>query len=222
MAPPLKALFVPSNQVHIHPAPDEQPPLSFVIDLTSYVGNASVPLGLLLLGATISRLKVHAMPPGFWKTALAITATRLIILPIIGVGLTTGFYKGGWFGDDHLVRFISVLEFGLPNATALVYFTAFYTDPHLDDHLQMDCLAVCLIFAELLVTKDKLDNLKANEDLDAKTKVVTEEDTQELASLKKELASKDEDLTILKEQAEHLSNEYDATSSSVKSRKRFI
>ncbi|ODV70527.1 receptor-associated protein [Hyphopichia burtonii NRRL Y-1933] len=75
------------------------------------------------------------------------------------------------------------------------------------------------LVAELLVTKDKLDNLKANEDLDAKTKVVTEEDTQELASLKKELASKDEDLTILKEQAEHLSNEYDATSSSVKSRK---
>lgn len=151
MAPPLKALFVPSNKVHIHPAPDEQPPLSFIIDLTSYVGNASVPLGLLLLGATISRLKVRAMPPGFWKTALAITATRLIILPIIGVGLTTGFYKGGWFGDDHLVRFISVLEFGLPNATALVYFTAFYTDPHLDDHLQMDCLAVCLICQYLIL-----------------------------------------------------------------------
>ncbi|CAK7899111.1 protein Ecm3p [[Candida] anglica] len=146
MAPPLKALFVHSAFKHIPDAPDEEPPLSFIMDFTGYVGAASVPLGLLLLGATISRLQVKKMPPGFWKTALGVTVSRLIILPIIGVGLTTGFYKGGWYGDDKLVRFVSVLEFGLPSATALVYFTAFYTDPNSDDHLQMDCLAVCLIF----------------------------------------------------------------------------
>jgi hypothetical protein len=145
MAPPLKALFVPSN-FDIPDAPDSQPPLSFVMDIASYIGAASVPLGLLLLGATISRLQVKKMPKGFWKTAVAVTVSRLIILPIIGVGLTTGFYKGGWYGDDKLIRFVSVLEFGLPSATALVYFTAFYTDPNSDDHLQMDCLAVCLIF----------------------------------------------------------------------------
>jgi hypothetical protein len=75
----------------------------------------------------------------------------LVILPIIGVGITTGFYKGGWYGDDDLLRFVSVLEFGLPSATALVYFTAFYTNPHSEDHLQMDCLAVCLIFQYLIV-----------------------------------------------------------------------
>ncbi|EGW33171.1 uncharacterized protein SPAPADRAFT_137395 [Spathaspora passalidarum NRRL Y-27907] len=144
MAPPLKALFVPAR-VHIPPAPDGQPPLSFVIDLTSYIGAASVPLGLILLGATISRLQVNKMPKGFWKTAVMITASRLILIPIIGVGITTGFYKGGWYGDDKLLRFVSVLEFGLPNATALVYFTAFYTDPTSDEHLQMDCLAICLI-----------------------------------------------------------------------------
>ncbi|KAK6461809.1 membrane protein [Scheffersomyces coipomensis] len=145
MSPPLKALFVPTDNFSIPPAPDGQPPLSFIIDLTSYVGAASVPLGLLLLGATISRLQVKRMPPGFWKTAVMMTAARLIIIPIIGVGLTTGFSRGGWYGDDKLIRFVSVLEFGLPNATALVYFTAFYTDPTSDDHLQMDCLAICLI-----------------------------------------------------------------------------
>lgn len=145
MAPPLKALFVSSN-FYIPDAPDSQPPLSFIMDIASYIGAASVPLGLLLLGATISRLQVKKMPKGFWKTAVAVTVSRLIILPIIGVGLTTGFYKGGWYGDDKLIRFVSVLEFGLPSATALVYFTAFYTDPNSDDHLQMDCLAVCLIF----------------------------------------------------------------------------
>lgn len=144
MSPPLKALFVKSN-FHMPSAPDKQPPLSFVIDFTAYVGAASVPLGLLLLGATIARLKVKSIIPGFWKTVVAISACRLIIMPIFGVGLTTGLNKAGWFGDDKLIRFVSVLEFGLPNATALVYFTAFYTDPTAEEHLQMDCLALCLI-----------------------------------------------------------------------------
>lgn len=152
MSPPLKKLFVHTgNGPHIPDAPDGQPPLSFVMDFVSYVGAALVPLGLLLLGATISRLQVKKMPPGFWKTALGVTLVRLVIMPIIGVGITTGFYKGGWYGDDDLVRFVSVLEFGLPSATALVYFTAFYTNPHSEDHLQMDCLAVCLIFQYLVV-----------------------------------------------------------------------
>lgn len=150
MSPPLKALFVKSA-FHIKSAPDHQPPLSFIIDIASYIGAASVPLGLILLGATISRLEVNKMVPGFWKTAIGLTTVRLIIMPIIGVGITTGFYKGGWYGDDKLIRFVSVLEFGLPSATALVYFTAFYTDPNLDDHLQMDCLAVCLIAQYLIL-----------------------------------------------------------------------
>ncbi|KAG7195825.1 uncharacterized protein KQ657_002210 [Scheffersomyces spartinae] len=153
-SPPLKALFVPSTQVHIHPAPDNQPPLSFIMDVASYVGAASVPMGLLLLGATISRLQIKKMPSGFWKTAVVITCCRLVILPIIGVGLTTGFQHGGWYGDDPMIRFVSVLEFGLPNATALVYFTAFYTDPKSEDHLQMDCLAICLLcqYSVLFIT----------------------------------------------------------------------
>ncbi|CUM66223.1 uncharacterized protein PRCAT00003883001 [Priceomyces carsonii] len=150
MSPPLKALFVVAR-VHIPPAPDKQPPLSFIIDLTSYVGAASVPLGLLMLGATISRLKVKSMPRGFWKTAILLTALRTIVLPILGVGITTGMYKGGWYGDDIVVRFVSVLSFGVPSATALVYFTAFYTDPSSEDHLQMDCLALCLIFQYAVV-----------------------------------------------------------------------
>lgn len=144
MSPPLKALFVKTSFYMPH-APDLNPPLSFIMDLTSYVGAASVPLGLLLLGATIARLKVNAIIPGFWKTVVAITAARLIIMPIFGVGLTTGINNGGWFLNDKVLRFVSVLEFGLPNATALVYFTAFYTDPQAEDHLQMDCLALCLI-----------------------------------------------------------------------------
>lgn len=145
MAPPLKALFVHSA-FDIPDAPDSLPPLSFILDITDYVGAASVPLGLLLLGATISRLEIKTMPKGFWKTAVGIVLSRLVILPIIGVGLTTGLQQAGWYGDDKLLRFICVLEYGLPSATSLVYFTAFYTDPNSTDHLQMDCLAAALIF----------------------------------------------------------------------------
>lgn len=153
MAPPLKALFVKSK-FYIPNAPDQQPPLSFVMDLTGYVGAASVPLGLLLLGTTIARLQVKSIIPGFWKTVVAITACRLILMPIFGVGLTTGLRNAGWFAGDRLIQFVSVLEFGLPNATALVYFTAFYTDPTSSSHVQMDCLALCLIlqYAILFIT----------------------------------------------------------------------
>ena len=145
MSPPLRALFVVGS-FHIPPAPDNQPPLSFIIDIAGYIGAASVPLGLLLLGATISRLQIKKMPKGFWKTALMITAVRLIIMPMVGVGITTGFQNAGWYDNDIIIRLVSVISFGLPSATALVYFTAFYTDPKSTDHVQMDCLAVSLIF----------------------------------------------------------------------------
>lgn len=144
MSPPLKALFV-SSTFSIPNAPDEQPPLSFAIDITTYIGNASVPLGLLVLGATSSRLQFNSMPAGFWKTVVMITLCRLVVMPIFGVGLTTGLDRAGWYGDNYLIRFVSVLESGPPSGTALIYFTAFYTDPNSPHHLQMDCLAVCLL-----------------------------------------------------------------------------
>ncbi|RKP32362.1 auxin efflux carrier [Metschnikowia bicuspidata] len=144
MSPPLKALFVQTS-FKMPNAPDGLPPLSFVIDTTSYVGAASVPTGLLLFGATIARLKVKKVVPGFWKTVLMVTAVRLIILPIFGVGFTTGLANAGWYDGKDLIRFVSVLEFGLPNATALIYFTTFHTDPLSEDHVQIDCLTLCLI-----------------------------------------------------------------------------
>lgn len=56
------------------------------------------------------------------------------------------------------------------------------------------------LVAELIATKDKVDDLKS-------TETVTE-DSATVAKLKKELAQKDEDLEILKNQAKSLSSEY--------------
>ncbi|CAK7896664.1 endoplasmic reticulum transmembrane protein 3 [[Candida] anglica] len=68
------------------------------------------------------------------------------------------------------------------------------------------------LVAELILTKDKLDNLKANDSLKSGPK----QDSAEIQQLKLELAKKDEDLEILKEQAASLSKEYDSVSTGIK------
>ncbi|KAK6461808.1 B-cell receptor-associated protein 31-like-domain-containing protein [Scheffersomyces coipomensis] len=71
------------------------------------------------------------------------------------------------------------------------------------------------LVAELVTTKDKLDNLKS--------KNGNGSDSAEIAQLKKELAAKDEDLQILKDQAKSLTDDYEQVSvdsSKVKSRKK--
>jgi len=72
------------------------------------------------------------------------------------------------------------------------------------------------LVAELITTKDKLDSLKS------KTANNTDNDPAEIKALKKELAAKEEDLQILKDQAKNLSSDYDQVSSSstTKARKR--
>ncbi|SCV04645.1 LAMI_0H17788g1_1 [Lachancea mirantina] len=147
MIPWVKALFVHTD-VHMHQAPDGQPVLNFLMDFTGYVGNACVPLGLLLLGGTLARLKVTSLPKGFWKTVVVMTVFRLMILPIIGVAWANKLRQVNWL-ENEVAVFITVLTWAMPSATAQVYFTAFYT-PLEGDHLQMDCLSV-LFMSQYLV-----------------------------------------------------------------------
>ncbi|PSK35286.1 hypothetical protein C7M61_004744 [Candidozyma pseudohaemuli] len=64
------------------------------------------------------------------------------------------------------------------------------------------------LVAELVFTKDKLDDYnKEHGDI-----APTEGDSEEIQQLKKELAAKDEELSTLKEQAEGLSKDYDSAS----------
>ena len=59
------------------------------------------------------------------------------------------------------------------------------------------------LVAELIATKDKVDDLKS---------APAPKDSNEVAKLKKVLAQKDEDLEILKGQAATLSTEYEGVS----------
>jgi predicted permease len=110
--PPLKALFVPLTHEDGTPiiafAPDGAPPLSFLLDTTTFLGNASVPLGLVCIGAALAKLKI---PKGVKDLPLgAITALafgRQILQPVVAVFMIQGLVRVGVInGEDKVLRFI--------------------------------------------------------------------------------------------------------------------
>lgn len=146
MIPWVQALFVDSTQAQLPSAPDKQPPLSFVMDYTSYIGAAQVPFGLLLLGGTIGRLKINDIPIILWRIPIAVTFLRLFIFPIIGCAFNSKIYRDGLFYSNDILYFLSNINFCLPPATSLLYITAFYTPLDGKNHIQMDMLALVYIF----------------------------------------------------------------------------
>lgn len=146
--PWVKALFVTSSHTpHIKQAPDDQPALSFFMDFTSYVGAASVPFGLILLGATLGRLKINKLYPGFWKSAVLLVFLRQCVMPIFGVLWADRLVKAGWLDrqKDEMLLFVMTINWALPTMTTLIYFTASYTPPDCEDPIQMECTAFFLM-----------------------------------------------------------------------------
>lgn len=109
LVPQLKALFVEVPGVHIHPAPDGQPPLAFLMDAANFIGAASVPLGLICLGSALARLNV---PRNQWKTlplgAISWLAIgKIIIMPVLGVLIVEGLVNTGFIPrEDKVLRFV--------------------------------------------------------------------------------------------------------------------
>lgn len=146
--PWVKALFVTSpNTPKINQAPDNAPALSFLMDFTGYLGAASVPFGLLLLGATLGRLKIGKLYPGFWKSAVVLVIIKLCIMPIFGVLWCDRLVKAGWltWEDDKMLLFVIAIDWALPTMTTLIYFTASYTPPDALDTTQIECTSFFLM-----------------------------------------------------------------------------
>lgn len=108
---PIKALFVEVPKFHIASAPDGQPPLAFIMDTATFVGAASVPLGLICLGSALARLKVPTSV-GAWK-ALPVGAissfavAKIVLSPVLGVLICQGLTNAGVIDkDDKVLRFV--------------------------------------------------------------------------------------------------------------------
>jgi hypothetical protein len=114
LVPTLKALFIPVDGVHIPAAPDGQPPLAFIQDIATFIGAASIPIGLICLGSSLARLNV---PLSQWRTLpvgaiMALAIGKMIISPILGVLISHGLANVGViFKDDKVLLFICMSVF---------------------------------------------------------------------------------------------------------------
>ncbi|KAH7920394.1 hypothetical protein BV22DRAFT_1122790 [Leucogyrophana mollusca] len=140
VVPPLKALFVPGVPgTSIPPAPDGQPPLAILMNTATFIGAASVPIGLMTLGSALARLEVPRA--GQWGTlplgaigALAIG--RMILMPVLGVVICQGLTKVGLIdAGDNVLRFVCIFLSCLPTATTQVFLTQVYSGTGSAEHL---------------------------------------------------------------------------------------
>jgi len=110
--PPLKALFVPLKHEDGTPviplAPDGAPPLGFLLDTATFLGNASVPLGLVCVGAALAKLKMPKKGRDLPLGAIsALAFGRLILQPVIAVFIMQGLVRVGVISEeDKVLRFV--------------------------------------------------------------------------------------------------------------------
>jgi hypothetical protein len=111
LVPRLKGLFVTLPSDNYPPAPDGLlprfqvptflttfltglPPLSIILQVSQFLGGASVPLGLMVLGCSLTQIKIQR--PIVRMPILAIVSLglwKLVILPVLGVLLEQGLVK---------------------------------------------------------------------------------------------------------------------------------
>lgn len=150
VVPELKALFVPVEGVSMPLAPDAGQPLSFLLDTTNFIGNASVPCSLLILGYSLSRLRVDKVPA--LAAAIGMSCCKLIVLPVIAIAwmqFLASDHGGLVDPQDLVLRLCLVLPAAVPTATALLYITQIFAPEGREEGVQ--CLSVFLIVQYLMV-----------------------------------------------------------------------
>lgn len=109
LVPTLKSLFVYTDESSFHPtAPDGFPPLAIVYQTAAFVGAASVPLGLTVLGASVAKMDI---PRPISRLPLASIAAmafiKVALLPVIGFFFVEELVKhtGMVASDNPVLRF---------------------------------------------------------------------------------------------------------------------
>ncbi|KAF8132747.1 auxin efflux carrier [Boletus edulis] len=141
IVPVLKALFVPDVPgVDMPTAPDGQAPLAIILNTTTFIGGASIPLGLMTLGSALARMEVpggrlRSLPLG---AIGALAIARLVIMPILGVLITQGLTHAGLLNaEDNVLRFVCIFVSCLPTATTQVFLTQVYSGTGDAQHLSV-------------------------------------------------------------------------------------
>nr|GAT44866.1 auxin efflux carrier transmembrane protein [Mycena chlorophos] len=143
LVPPLKALFVADSStanIHIHAAPDGQPPLAFILDTVTFIGAASIPVGLICLGSALARLHVprgreawRELPTG---AILALAVGKMLVAPVLGVLICNGLTKVGVIDrEDKVLQFVCIFFSCLPTATTQVFVTQVHSGTGTAEHL---------------------------------------------------------------------------------------
>lgn len=88
-------------------APDGAPPLAIILDTATFLGNASVPLGLLVLGSALARMSIpkpiSRLP---FSSIVSLAVAKLVVLPVVGFFVVQGITKAGLVDkDNHVLRF---------------------------------------------------------------------------------------------------------------------
>ncbi|KIJ15779.1 hypothetical protein PAXINDRAFT_76428 [Paxillus involutus ATCC 200175] len=137
--PPIKALFVSGVPgTNIPPAPDGKPPLAFIMDTATFIGAASVPMGLITLGSALARLYVpwsqlRSLPIGAIAT---LAAGRLIVTPVLGILVCQGLTQVGLLdAGNKVLRFVCFFVCCVPTATTQVLLTQVYSGTGNAEHL---------------------------------------------------------------------------------------
>ncbi len=143
---PLKALFVDVSATGgpSFKGPDSRPPLAFMIDTgmlftlpysivqhqsqssghtASFMGGITVPLALILLGASFARIKLprplSRLP---MKAMFLTTMAKMVVLPVIGILLVQAMTRAGFVHkDEKALRFVMMFLSGTPTAVKYVY-----------------------------------------------------------------------------------------------------
>lgn len=148
MIPWVRRLFVDDPDQYIKGipnAPDGQPILDFIMDYTKFFGNAQVPLGLMLLGATIARLRIRTLASKFWRTIIVLVVFKLVILPIIAIAFVGELRRINWIdSDDPMAPIVLVSSSCTPSATIQIYITSLVFGVEYEEG-PLNCLAVVLI-----------------------------------------------------------------------------
>ncbi|KAK6522806.1 Protein M3, variant 3 [Arthrobotrys megalospora] len=116
VVPQIRALFVPTTGVNMPSAPDGRPPLDFIIQFASWGGQLSPVMGLTMLGAALSRIRVRHLPKGFWTSIVATCFLKLIIGPILGILWVQGLKHTPLINDNQLMMQLVIVITGASEA----------------------------------------------------------------------------------------------------------